>query len=123
MKQYNMIDDNKKRLFEIFQKVNKINLKESYGEFLTNFEEPTININPHDIIQVSKLYTHLMSDGIKNIYNYLKPHWMVDVLEINGYVAEDPQLYRCFFTEKGKEKFPTPQDLQFWLVNQWYGYR
>ncbi len=114
-----MMKDNKKRLFEVFQKVNKINLKEWYDDDYGKGPEKVPNINPNDINQVREFHTYLMLDGIEDIYDYWKPSWMIDELKNNGYIAEDPKSYAWYFTEEGKQKFSTPEELQKWILSQW----
>ena len=114
-----MIKNNKKRLFEVFQKVNKVNLKEWYDDDYVDGRGKIPEFNPNDINQVREFHTYLMLDGIEDIYDYWKPRWMIDELKNEGYIFEDPNLYAWYFTEEGKQKFSTPEELQRWILSQW----
>jgi len=109
--------NDKKRLFEVFEKVNKVSLKEWYDDEYFAGPEQYNDIDPHDMRQVQEFHTYLTVDGVPDIYEVWKPVWLINKLKNNGYIAEDPQSYAWFFTEEGKQKFPTPEEFQKWMLS------
>ena len=108
--------DNKKRLFEMFERVNKIDLKEWYDDEYFAGPEPPSDVDPHDDRQMQELHVLFSKDGIPDIYDELE-RGIVDLLKDNGYIAEDPQSYAWFFTPEGMAAFPTWKEFQRWLIS------
>jgi len=104
----------KKRLFEMFEKVNGIKLKETV-ENPFDVEKVTY-LNPKNTPQMIEFHTFLMSYGIAEIYDRFAPKWLIDKLADNGIIEEINNVW--VFTDKGKEMFPTPQKLQKWLMGE-----
>lgn len=111
--------NNKQRLLEVFEKVNKVSLKEWYDDEYYDKPKKARDIDPNNIRQVIEFHTYLTTDGVGDIYDVWSPAWLIDELKDNEYIAEDPQSYAWFFTEEGKQKFPTPQEFQKWILSQW----
>lgn len=107
--------NNKNRLFEVFEKVNKVNLKEWYDDDYYTKPEKTKDIDLNNIRQIIELHTYLTKDGVPDIYDVWGPRWMIDELRNNGLIEELD--FAWFFTDEGVKKFPTPQDFQKWLLS------
>lgn len=109
--------NDKKRLFEVFEKVNKITLKEWYDDEYHAQPEKMGNFNSEDIRQVKELFTLLSVDGIEDIYD-VYPRWLVDMLKNDGYIHENPQYFAWEFTPEGREYFEDGNDLQEYLLDK-----
>ena len=110
-----MKKNGKNRLFEVFEKVNKVNLKEWYDDEYYEKPKKTEEIDPNNIRQIIELHTYLTQDGIADIYDVFSPRWIIDELKNNGFIEELD--FTWFFTDEGVQKFPTPQDFQKWLLS------
>ena len=106
----------KKRLFEVFEKVNGVSLKEWYDDEYYQKPSKVPDLNPEDIRQVKELFTLLSVDGIEDIYD-VYPRWLVDKLKDDGHIHENPQYYAWEFTPEGREYFEDANDLQEYLLD------
>jgi len=111
-----MKKNDKNRLFEVFEKVNKVSLKEWYDDEYYQKSSKVSDLNPEDIRQVKELFTYLSVDGIEDIYD-IYPRWLVDKLKNDGYIHENPQYYAWEFTPEGREYFEDANDLQEYLLD------
>lgn len=97
----------KRLLYEVFSKVNGVNLSEYY----LNEDDFSVE-NDKDI---RKLHVSLSSAGVGDIEEEY-PEWLVNELINNEYIEKSEKTFSWFFTERGREKFPSPHDLKNWLL-------
>lgn len=114
--------NNKKRLYEVFEKVNGINLKEWYDDDYFGGMDVIKDFNPENLKDVKELFTLLTIDGIEDMKDHY-PVWLFNMLNDNGYIEEDKESFLWFFSKEGKERFNTPEDLQKFLLDKSYGSR
>lgn len=74
--------------------------------------------NPQDDQQVKELYILLSKDGIEDFREYY-PDWVVDELFDHDYIIEDNLngTYQWLFNDDGLKRFPNPQALKKFLVD------
>lgn len=102
-----MLTKRERRLYEVFQKLNGVNL----DEYRLNEEEFNVDNNKDN----RNLHVSLSSTGIEK-FEEEYPEWVFGNLETNGFVEYDERTLSWFFTEEGQDKFPSPQDLKNWLL-------
>jgi len=113
MKIYNK-PGTKERLFEMMKNVNKITLKEEWGDSYQHDAPKKPKFNPLDIREVKEIWTYLMNEGIPDVRDHY-PSWVVEYLVNNDYIQESNN-FNWLFTESGRQQFETPNDLQEVLI-------
>lgn len=96
-----------RRLLEMFSTINKVDLSEylNEGEFDVDNDK-----------DVRELHVSLSSTGIEKIEEEY-PEWVVEELSVNKFIGYDDRLLGWYFTEEGRDKFSSPQELKNWLMS------
>lgn len=97
----------KRKLYEVFQKINEVNLDNYLNE-----EDFDVESNK----DIRKLHVSLSSSGLPEIEEEY-PEWLVEQLINNNFIYKSETSFSWFFTDLGSEKFPSPHDLKNWLLS------